>query len=213
VFRACWAKLAWAKLVFSRFGRVPQQGSTWVDMQLHESYNEGGFSVCNNTITCHYSSDEQTRCPPPLHAQSLAQGPLAAVQLHQAVCSGTACAAVRRRQRRCCQLGHKPAASHRLPGQQQAPPTATQPPSFGIQEESGVPLGVFQLVLRTSRPNSPQSQSSLSSTVSLSSSPRIGRPSRTCVSTTSARGSRSSSSFTSPSNTRPLSLTPLFEWR
>ncbi len=53
----------------------------------------------------------------------------------------------RRRRRRCCQRGRTPADSHRLPGQlqRQAPPTATQLPSFGIQAESGVPLGVFQL--------------------------------------------------------------------
>ena len=38
-------------------------------------------------------------------------------------------------------------ASRRLPGQRQrqAPSTATRPHSFGIQAESGVPLGVFQL--------------------------------------------------------------------
>ena len=61
--------------------------------------------------------------------------------------SGTARATVRRRRRRCCQRGRTPAASRRLPGQRQrqAPPTATRPPSFGIQAESGVPLGVFQL--------------------------------------------------------------------
>jgi hypothetical protein len=80
-------------------------------------------------------------CPPPLHAQALARGPLAAVRLHQAVCSGTPHAAVRHLLRRCCQRGRTPAASRRLPGQlqQQAPPTATRPPSFGIHAGSGVP--------------------------------------------------------------------------
>jgi hypothetical protein len=55
--------------------------------------------------------------------------------------------AVRRRLLRCCQRGRTPAASHRIPGQQQlqVPPTATQPPSFGMQSESaGVPLCIFQ---------------------------------------------------------------------
>jgi len=47
-------------------------------------------------------------CPPPLHAQALAQGPLAAVRLHRAVGSGTAHAAVRRLCR-CCQRGRAPA--------------------------------------------------------------------------------------------------------
>jgi hypothetical protein len=86
-------------------------------------------------------------CPSPLHAQALARGPLAAVRLHRTLGSGTARAAVRRRWRRCCQRGRTPAASRRLPGQRQwqAPPTATRPPSFGIQTESGVPLVVFHL--------------------------------------------------------------------
>jgi hypothetical protein len=85
--------------------------------------------------------------PPPLHAQALARGPLAAVRLHRTVGSGTARAAVRRRRRRCCQRGRTPAASRRLPGQRQrqAPSTATRPPSFGIHAESGVPLVVFHL--------------------------------------------------------------------
>ncbi len=89
----------------------------------------------------------QLGCPPPLHTQTLARGPLATVQLHPAVDSGTARAAVRRRRWLCCERGRTPAASRRLPGQQQlqAPPTATQPPSFGIQAKSGVPLRVFQL--------------------------------------------------------------------
>jgi hypothetical protein len=76
-------------------------------------------------------------------------------------CTGTSCSSTTapssrqwyssrsrpRRRRRCCQRGCTPAASRRLPGQRQrqAPPTATRPPSFGIQAESGVPLGVFQL--------------------------------------------------------------------
>jgi hypothetical protein len=33
-----------------------QQDSTWVDMRLHESYDEGGFGVSNNTITRHAAS-------------------------------------------------------------------------------------------------------------------------------------------------------------
>jgi hypothetical protein len=36
-------------------------------------------------------------CPPPLHAQVIARGPLSAVRLHQSVGSGTARAAVRHR--------------------------------------------------------------------------------------------------------------------
>jgi hypothetical protein len=66
-------------------------------------------------------------CPPPLHAQALARGPLAAVQLHRTVGSGTARAAVRCRRRCCYPRGRTPATSRRLPGQQQrqAPPTTT----------------------------------------------------------------------------------------
>jgi hypothetical protein len=30
-----------------------QQDRAWVDMRLHESHDEGGFCVSNNTITCH----------------------------------------------------------------------------------------------------------------------------------------------------------------
>jgi hypothetical protein len=82
---------------------------------------------------------------PPLHAQVLAWGPLAAVRLHRSSRTPTP-AAVRWRQRS-RQRGRTPTASRRLPGQQQwqAPPAATRPPSFGIQAEAGVPLSVPQL--------------------------------------------------------------------
>jgi len=90
-------------------------------------------------------------CPPPLHAQALARAPLAAVRLHRA--SRTPTPAAVRWRRRSRQRGRTPAASRRLPGQQQrqAPPTAPRPPSFGIQAEAGVPLSVLQL----SRPAGP----------------------------------------------------------
>jgi hypothetical protein len=129
-------------------------------------------------------------CPPPLHAQALARGPLAAVRLHRTVGSGTDRAAVRCRRRRCCQRRRTPAASRRLPGQRQrqAPPTATRPPSFGIQAESGVPLGVFQL----SGPAVPAS-------------PEVRHP-------YPAR-SKNSASFTSLRSTRPQSRTPPCAWR
>ncbi len=32
------------------------QDRAWVDMRLHESHDEGGFGVSNNTITCHAAS-------------------------------------------------------------------------------------------------------------------------------------------------------------
>jgi hypothetical protein len=33
-----------------------QQDRAWVDMRLHESHDEGGFGVSNNTITRHAAS-------------------------------------------------------------------------------------------------------------------------------------------------------------
>ena len=57
-----------------------QQDRAWVDMRLHEQRPAGPLKL---------------GCPPPLHAQALARGPLAAVRLHRAVGSGTARAAVR----------------------------------------------------------------------------------------------------------------------
>jgi len=78
--------------------------------------------------------------PPPSVCQAIAWGTLAAVRLHRASRTPTP-AAVNWRQRS-RQRGRTPAASRRLPGQQQwqATPTATRPPSFGIQAEAGVPL-------------------------------------------------------------------------
>jgi hypothetical protein len=114
-------------------------------------------------------------CPPPLHAQALAWGPLAALRLHRASRTPTP-AAVRWRQRS-RQRGRTPAASRRLPGQQQrqAPPTATRPPSFGIQAEAGVPLSVLQL----SRPAGPAPPKSVIPTQKrVTEQLTIGRPSR-----------------------------------
>ena len=167
-------------------------------------------------------------CPPLLHAQALALGPLAAVRLHRAVGSGTS----RRWRQRCCQSGRTPAASRRLPGQRQrqAPPTATRPPSFGIPAESGVPLGVFQLsgpaVPASPKVRHPYPAPCDTALVShgagvtrsilgelLRSSPRIGRPSRSCVSATPAHASRSSVSFTCHRNTKPQPRTPPCAWR
>jgi hypothetical protein len=67
--------------------------------------------------------------------------------------------------------------------------------------------------LRTSSPSIARSPSSLPIAVSRSSSPRIGRPSRSCVSAAAARASRNSASFTSLRSTRPQSLTPPCAWR
>ena len=67
--------------------------------------------------------------------------------------------------------------------------------------------------LRTSRPSISRSPSSLPSAVSRSSSPRIGRPSRSYVSATPARASRNITSFTSLRSTRPQSRTPPCAWR
>jgi len=67
--------------------------------------------------------------------------------------------------------------------------------------------------LRTSSPSISRSPSSLPSAVSRSSSPRIGRPSRSYVSATPARASRNSASFTSLRSTRPPSRTPPCAWR
>ena len=109
-------------------------------------------------------------------AQALASGPFAAVRLHRA--SRTPTPAVVRWWQRSRQRGRTPAASRRLPG----------PHSSGGRFPPQRPPA-----LKTSRPSSPRSPSSLPGAVSRSSSPSIGRPSRPCVSATQARVSRSSS--------------------
>ena len=180
-----------------------QQDSAWVDMLLHESHDEGSFSVSNNTITCHTASymldqhqvcclpghlcpsssaslaarqrppGHQLGCPPPLHAHAFALGPLAAVRLHQAVGSGTARAAVRRRMWRCCQRGRTPAASPRLLGASSSSRNST----VFIWHSSGVRCPPRCLpALRTSSHSISRSLSSLPSAVSWSSSSRIGSP-------------------------------------
>jgi hypothetical protein len=108
-------------------------------------------------------------------AQALASGPFAAVRLHRA--SRTPTPAVVRWWQRSRQRGRTPAASRRLPG----------PHSSGGRFPPQRPPA-----LKTSRPSSPRSPSSLPGAVSRSSSPSIGRPSRPCVSATPARVSRSS---------------------
>jgi hypothetical protein len=143
----------------------------WVDMRLHESHDEGGFGVSNNTITRHaasYTTNARFVTFLGTFARPAQQVWLPGNDLQDPsswvappLCTlrtGTSCSSTtapnswqwhspRRRRRRCCQRGRTPAASRRLPGQrhQQAPPTATRPPSFGIHAESGVPLVVFQL--------------------------------------------------------------------
>ena len=151
----------------------------------------------------------QLGCPPPLHAQTLARGPLATVQLHPAVYSGTARAAVRRRRWLCCERGRTPAASRRLPGQQQlqAPPTATQPPSFGIQAKSGVPLGVFQLS-GPAGPAAPQVRHPYPVLCHGAAHQELGALQGPASVLRPARASRNSASFTSLRNTRPQSRTP-----
>jgi hypothetical protein len=99
-----------------------QQDRAWVDMRLHESHDEGGFGVSNNTITRHAASyttnarfvaflgtfarpaqqvlpcndlqDPSSWVAPPLCTLKRLHGDLAAVRLHRAVGSGTARAAV-----------------------------------------------------------------------------------------------------------------------
>jgi hypothetical protein len=83
-----------------------------------------------------------------------------------------------------------------------------------IWHSSGVRCPPRRLpLLRTSSPSISRSPSSPPSAVSRSRSPRIGRPSRSGVSTTAARASRNSVSFTSLRSTRPQSLTPPCAWK
>jgi len=166
-------------------------------------------------------------CPPPLHAQALAWGPLAAVRLHRA--SRTPTPAAVRWLQRSRQRGRTPAASRRLPGQQQfcrllAVPscgrrsllyqsTYRNSTAFIWHSSGGRCPPQRPPALKTSRPSSPRSPSSLPKSVSRSSSPSIGRPSRPCVIATPARASRSSASFTCHRNTKPRSRTPPCAWR
>ncbi len=84
-----------------------QQDSAWVDMLLHESHDEGSFSVSNNTITCHtasYMLNQHQVCCLPGHLCPSSSANLAARQRppgHQlgcpppfarsCVCTGTSC--------------------------------------------------------------------------------------------------------------------------
>jgi hypothetical protein len=147
---------------------------------------------------------------------------------HSSACTETSCSSTTAPSSRQCHnplsrptqaAALLPTLAHTLSLTQAPRTTATASSSYRnssafIWHSSGVRCPSRRLpALRTSRPSSPRSPPSLPSAVSRSSSPRIGRPSRPCVSTTPARGSRSSASFTSPRNTRPLSRTPLLEWR
>jgi hypothetical protein len=175
----------------------------------------------------------QLGCPPPLHAQALARGAVRLPSPNRYMAFARFCFC--KNNKRTIITEQSAVAQPAQPSAQaeallptrahtcrltQAPrTTATASSSYRnstafIWHSSGVRCPPRCLpALRTSRPSSPRSPSSLPSAVSRSSSPRIERPSRPCVSTTPARGSRSSVSFTSPSNTRTLSQTPLFEWR
>jgi len=102
-----------------------QQDRAWVDMRLHESYEEGGFGVTLNTVSRHAASyDQRQVCclaghpcppssaglaagtrtpgsihlgcpPPPLHAKEPARGPPSELQLLRSAGSSTARADVR----------------------------------------------------------------------------------------------------------------------
>ena len=122
-------------------------------------------------------------CPPPLHAQALAWGPLAALRLHQAS----------NPRRRPLAATQPPTRAHArsLP---QAPRTTSMAhfsyrnsTAFIWHSSGGRCPPQRPPALKTSRPSSPRSPSSLPGAVSRSSSPSIGRPSRSCVSGTPAR--------------------------
>jgi len=158
--------------------------------------------------------------PPPLHAQALALGPLA----YHYSCSSTTAPNSRQwhsprsrpcRRRRCCQRGRTPAASRRLPGQRQrqAPPTASQPP-FGIQAESGVPLSVFHLS-GPAGPGAPEVRHPYPAPCHGAAHQELGalQGPASALRRHEVRGAAPASPPPATRNTRPLSRTPLFEWR
>jgi hypothetical protein len=178
-------------------------------------------------------------CPPPLHAEYRSQTGIQQKLNFVSVrtikerssssdCTGTSCSSTTApnswqwHSRRCRPM---PAAAL-LPTRAhtrsltQAPRTTATASSFYrnstafIWHSCGVRCPPRRLpTLRTSSPSISRSPSSLPSNVSRSSSPRIGRPSRSCVSTMPARASRKIASFTSLRSTRPQSRTPPCAWR
>jgi hypothetical protein len=172
------------------------QDRAWVDMRLHESHEEGGFGVSNNTITRHAASyttnarfvaflgtfarpaqqvwlpgndiqDPTTWDAPRLCTLRRLHGDL----LQQYDCTEQAAPQPPPPSAGCSAAANAGAHPQPPAGSQDNSnfadcllyrvavggacctnlPTATRPPSFGIQAEAGVPLSVLQL----SRPAGP----------------------------------------------------------
>jgi hypothetical protein len=105
------------------------------------SHDEGGFFIPNNTITRRAATYTT-------NARFLAFLGTFACPAQQVWLPGNDLQEPATRRQRCCKCRRKPAASaRRLPRQQppQTRPSAAQPPPRGIQAESGIPPGVFQL--------------------------------------------------------------------
>ena len=119
-----------------------QQDRAWVDMRLHESHDEGGFGIPNNTFTRRAAAYTTS-------ARFLAFLGTFACRAQQVWLPGNDlqdpptwdASALRT-------LWRLHASAHRLPGQQQIQnrSSAAQPPPRGIQAESSFPHGVFQLL-------------------------------------------------------------------
>jgi hypothetical protein len=211
-------------------------------MRLHESHDEGGFGVSNNTITRHAASyttnarfvaflvtfarpsqqvwlpgndiqDPSSWVAPPLCTLKRLHGDL----LQQYDCTEQSAVA---------QPAHPSAG-----GGAAANADAHPQPHAGSQDNGNGKLLLPQLdrlhlAFKRSQVSSSASSSSQDQQsqhfpksviptqrrVTRNSSPRIGRPSRSCVSAT-ARASRNNTSFTSLRSTRPQSRTPPCAWR
>jgi hypothetical protein len=209
-----------------------QQDHAWVDMRLHELHDEGGFGVKKNTITrraATYTTNARIiaflgtfACPaqqvwlPGNNLQDPAtwMGPLSDMQYtdqpaaaQPAPPSAQAAALL-------------PTRAQTRSISAQAPRTTATANSFfrssstaSTRHSSGVRFPTRRLpALRTSSPLVGQAPFRRNA-ASRSSSPSTGPNSRPCVSTTLARGSRSSASSTCLKSTRPRSRNQASAWR
>ena len=181
-----------------------QQDRAWVDMRLHESHDEGGFGIANNTITQtrgRVHNERQVRCLPGHLCLPSSTG----LEQHSP----------RRRLVQAAALLQMQAQTRSL--SPQAPKTtATANSSFrsstaSTRHSSGVGFPPRRLpALRTS-PLGPGPFSR--NAVSPSSSPRNGPSTRPSASAPRARVLRSSASSTCLRSTRPRSRNPLSAWK
>jgi hypothetical protein len=211
-------------------------------MRLHESHEEGGFGVSHNTITRHAASyttnakfvaflgtfarpaqrvwlpgndiqDPTTWDAPPLCTLKRLRGDS---------CSSTTAPSKPHpnpRRRPALAAAQPPTRAHTR-SLTQAPrttatassPTATRPPSFGIQAEAGVPLSVLQLS-RPAGPAAPEVRHPYPAPCHGAAHQALGALQGPASAARRQGASRSSASFTCHRNTRPRSRTPPCAWR